>query len=49
MQTRPDIYGLDKTTVDLLKRVTPCVDVPIAGTMAATVVGLGAMLRPGMS
>jgi L,D-transpeptidase YcbB len=30
MQTRPDIYGLDKTTVDLLKRVTPSVDVPIA-------------------
>jgi hypothetical protein len=29
MQTRPDIYGLDKTTVDLLKRVTPSVDVPI--------------------
>ena len=30
MQTRPDIYGLDKTTVDLLKRDSPSVDVPIA-------------------
>ena len=29
-QTRPDIYGLDKTTVDLLKRDSPSVDVPIA-------------------
>ena len=30
MQTRPDIYGLDKTTVGLLKRDTPSVDIPIA-------------------
>ena len=30
MQTRPDIYGLDKTMVGLLKRDTPSVDIPIA-------------------
>jgi L,D-transpeptidase YcbB len=30
MQTRPDIYGLDKITVDLLKRDSPSVNVPIA-------------------
>ena len=30
MNTRPDIYGLDKTIVDLLNRDSPSVDVPIA-------------------
>ena len=30
VQTRPDIYGLDKTIVDLLKRDSPGADVPIA-------------------
>jgi L,D-transpeptidase YcbB len=30
LQTRPDIYGLDKTIVDLLKRDSPSADVPIA-------------------
>ena len=30
MQTRPDIYGLDKTIVGLLNRDTPSVDIPIA-------------------
>ena len=30
MQTRPDIYGLDKTIDDLLKRDTRSVDIPIA-------------------
>jgi L,D-transpeptidase YcbB len=30
LQTRPDIYGLDKTIVDLLKSDSPRADVPIA-------------------
>jgi murein L,D-transpeptidase YcbB/YkuD len=30
LQTRPDIYGLDKTIVNLLKRDSPSADVPIA-------------------
>ena len=30
LQTRPDIYGLDQTIVDLLKRDSPSADVPIA-------------------
>jgi murein L,D-transpeptidase YcbB/YkuD len=30
MQTRPDVYGLDNTIVDLLNRDTPSVDIPIA-------------------
>jgi len=30
LQTRPDIYRLDKAIVDLLKRDSPSVDVPIA-------------------
>ena len=30
LQTRPDIYGLDKTIDDLLKRDSPSADVPIA-------------------
>jgi L,D-transpeptidase YcbB len=30
IQIRPDIYGLDKTIVDLLKRDSPSVDIPIA-------------------
>jgi len=30
MQTRPDIYGLDKTIVGLLNHDTPSVDIPIA-------------------
>jgi L,D-transpeptidase YcbB len=34
MKTRPDIYGLDKTIVDLLNRDSPSVDVPIARNYA---------------
>ena len=33
MQTRPDIYGLDKTIDDLLKRDSRSVDIPITETM----------------
>ena len=30
IETRPDIYGLDKTIVGLLNHDTPSVDIPIA-------------------